>query len=655
MLAISQRLGWLLPRAPLHALLIVSTCLAVPASGCDTPRPQVQSPLSDAVLEGDWAPVVVLLPLDWQDVSFTIRLDGQPVVDPLAVIRRRSNSKKEPGKQLLASLSLFELEPGEHRLEVQLERPWRLDRTLSSRFVTQPRQHRVTLRLHDGSGAPINGRVVVRDHDGPVRLTDRSGWRTERKSRNSDLDAVFVRDGVGEVRLDSGWYRLVATRGLQDAVAVVELELDGDRDLDLALPRLVDLPDAVTADLHVHTGASYDAYVPHAVRMHSLACSGLDLVVLTDHNRIARVQPYLDVLAGHVAVPELVPGIEGDLRGRTGKNWDWGHLTAFPLVASAAPPSRWPGIPAQALVAWHRRQAQNPHATTGSDLLLTLAHPRGIQFRSDLAPRDHAWSLFNNLGYRRELPLGVGPNAWMSETADDGRTTVMDFDALEVVNRMGLEKYREVRLDWFALLNQGHLLAGVGGSDSHALAVELVGWPQTVVYGADTRPEPSDMPGIVQAIRAGRTSVTTGPYVELELVSGDRRAGLGGLITPGDEPLQAVITVRAAPWVPVHELRLVQDGRVVHRVDLGGRTSDHGPAFERVETVELELERDGWLLAEAGWPVALKDKLVGGTYSVVAPGYVPFAFTSPIRVDVDGDGLWTPPGLPASQEPDHGG
>ena len=38
-------------------------------------------------------------------------------------------------------------------------------------------------------------------------------------------------------------------------------------------------------------------------------------------------------------------------------------------------------------------------------------------------------------------------------------------------------------------------------------------------------------------------------------------------------------------------------------------------------------------------------------YTQVAPGYTPFAFTNPIFVDADGDGDWTPPGLPESPPP----
>jgi len=601
------------------------------------------------VLRGDWVPVIVQIPLDWKHDRFSLELDGEPFEDPLTTVRRRKGNAREPGAQLLATLPLTGLEPGEHELVVRIERDGAIDRTLSSRFQTKPRRHTVSLRLHDGHGYPVNGRVVVRRDGEPVQLTDRSGWRSERKHRNRQLDAVYVRDGEGSVRLDPGSYKLVATRGLRDAVNVVELELDGDRELNLAVPRLVESP-GLTMDPHLHTGSSYDAYVPHAVRLHSLACSGIDAVVVTEHNRIAKPARLEDQLAGKAPVPWLIPGVEGDLRARVGKNWDWGHLTAWPLVAGAAPPSRWPKTPAHAVAAWRRWQGEHPHPETGDDLLLTLAHPRGIQFRTGGRSKDQAWALFNNFGYDRSFDVGFGDNAWMLERAGEGGPTVMDFDALEVVNRMGLEKYREVRQDWFALLNQGYLMAGVGGSDSHALAVELPGLPQTVVHGADD----SSLTALVDATRAGRVSVTTGPYLELTLEGHGQQAGLGETLSVPDGELVAHIVVRHAPWVPVHELRLVVNGHVLHRSELGGRTRNVGPAVVVRETVPISSDRDLWVLVEAGWPEAAEDSLVGGTYSVVAPGYVPFAFTNPVYVDADGDGAWTPPSTQWTPESAHG-
>ncbi len=616
------------------------------AVGCGEVDPKVRSPKHGEELRGDRAPIVVQVPLSWSGSGFSMRLDGEPYEDPLAELRRRKNSSSEKGAQLVADLPLEGLEPGKHRLEVTFERELWPDRTLVSVFHTKPREHHLSLRVHDGEGRPVNARVSLQRPGGPLRMLDKGAWNTDPKRRDLELDALLLRDGEGSVRLDSGRYRLVASRGLRDAVAVVDLVMVGDRELELALPRVVETPGVVAADLHVHTGSSYDGYTPHAWRADSLACSGLDAVALADHNRIARPERFEAALAGEADTPWLIPGIEADMRGRQGKQWDWGHLTAWPVAAGSPPPSRWPGSPANAVVDWRRHQAEHPHPVTGSELLLTLAHPRGIQFRADERSKRHAWALFNNVGFDREVPVGEGSNAWMLETSDADEHTVMDFDAIEVVNRMGLIPYREVRLDWFALLNQGHGLTGMGNSDSHALAVELVGMPQNLIHGGLGAAGELDLPGLLEASRAGRVSVTTGPILDLELLGpAGERAGLGETLRVADGRVRARVRVRAAPWVPVHELRLVQDGRVVHRVDLGGLARDDGPAFEHVELVELELAADAWLLAEAGWPLEKEQAPVGGTYGQVYPGYVPFSFTNPVRVDADADGRWDPPGL----------
>jgi hypothetical protein len=634
---------------------LAAVCLGCWLVACADPEPLVVSPAPDSVLRGSWAPVVVQAPMSWREAQSVLLLDGEPLDDPLVAWRRRKNSDKERGMQLLATLPLLDLAPGVHRLEARFELPWRPDRVLVSEFEVAPRAHRVDLLVDDGAGRPVNARVAVWDADGPVALLDPGAWNSDRKRRDMQLSAVLLRDGRAQVRLDPGRYRLVAYRGIRDAVAEVEIDLDGDRLVELSLPRLVETPGVLAADLHVHTASSYDVYTPHALRLDGLACSGLDVVAVADHNQIARLAALEEGLAGSADVPWLIPGIEADMRGRAEKGWDWGHLTIWPVDSAAPPTSLWPKSPAGAVAAWRRRQREHPHPVTGAEAFITLAHPRGIQFRQDAKARRGAWALFNNQGYDREVPVGVGGNAWMLEPAGEAGPSIMDLDALELVNRMSFDRYREVRQDWFALLNQGYRFTGMGNSDSHALAVELVGMPQNLIHGGLDPMGALDLESLLEAARAGRVSVSTGPVLELELRSGEQRAGLGETLIASGEQVQVRVRVRAAPWVPVHQLRLVKDGRVIHSWDLSGLVRAEGQPLDHQEIVELQVGADAWLIAEAGWPVEREPEPLGGAYGVVAPGYVPLAFTNPIRVDADGDGGWSPPGLPAAREVGHGG
>jgi len=615
-----------------------ASCLAFCVACGDV---KIQSPGEGLVLRGDWVPVMVQLPSPWTTARVRMTLDGAPVDDPLGVVRKRKGNKREPGAQYLALLDLSAVPAGEHVLEVRFSRPWRLPVTATSRFATRPRPVRLSLRVEDGAGQPVNARVLIAGEHGPLRLLDKGGWRSDPKRRDAALTAVHAVDGRATVRLEPGRYRVVATRGLRDAVAVEEIDLSADTEVDLSVPREVSTPGVAAVDLHVHTGLSYDAYTPARARAWDLATSGLDAAVLADHNRIALPGDLQAAMGGTAAAPYLIAGIEADFRGNEEKNWDIGHLVAWPVVGPAAPPSRYPKSVAQGLAAWRQRQERHPDPVTGGVVLLTLAHPRGISFRAGERSKDQAWALFNHEGFDRSVAVGEGVNAWMTAAAPDG-STPLAVDALEIVNRMSWDKALEVRADWFALLNAGYALTGVAGSDSHALAVEQVGWPCNFVdVGLEWSGE-SRRGVLLKAVRAGRMQISTGPLIDLRVVAARGEGGPGAVLGTAGEPVQVEVRVRAAPWVPVPELRLVEDGAVVQQVEIGYPGDGEGPPLDWAAHFELPVTGDGWVLAEAGWPLAGGQGPVGGLYGEIAPDYVPFAITNPVRLDADGDSAWRP-------------
>ena len=83
------------------------------------------------------------------------------------------------------------------------------------------------------------------------------------------------------------------------------------------------------------------------------------------------------------------------------------------------------------------------------------------------------------------------------------------------------------------------------------------------------------------------------------------------------------------------EWRVRVNGALVHRAPI-----DRGATA----TLPLTFEADALVTLEVEGPAE-------GIYRDAFPGFVPFAFTNPIRVDADGDGVFRAPGLPSPLPP----
>jgi hypothetical protein len=444
------------------------------------------------------------------------------------------------------------------------------------------------------------------------------------------VNAVSLAGTPGDperVTLAPGRYLVLATRGPEHDVRDARIELAAGETLALAIedpPRALETPGWIAADLHVHSAESFDSSLPHERQLVAFAANGAEVLVASEHDRVFDPRPAIvrlglgDRLAGVTGV-EITSAFTGGDSPHT-----IGHMNAYPLRHDPLAPRG--GAPA---AEGRRLRAVLAALGRGDGApFVQLNHPRnGTQGRLE-----HG-AYFTHLAvagepYDPTRPLDAAPNRALAEPDPATGLRDLDYHGVELLNGPGLARYRLTRADWFSLLLQGVVHVGVGNSDSHR-AGELPGLPRTYVALADDRIEAFDEAAFFAALRAGRAFASTGPLLEAKLGA----AGPGERFRGGEGVLS--VRVEAAPWVPVDRLRVYRDAVVVAE-----RALEPGVTL----ALPLAFERDAFVVVEVeGTPAP--------TWSALAPGFTPLAVANPIFVDADGDGAWTPPGLPADAPP----
>ncbi|MBU2136626.1 MAG: CehA/McbA family metallohydrolase, partial [Alphaproteobacteria bacterium] len=152
---------------------------------------------------------------------------------------------------------------------------------------------------------------------------------------------------------------------------------------------------------------------------------------------------------------------------------------------------------------------------------------------------------------------------------------------------------------WESLLDQGHQITAIAGSDSHdpdrpVEAPGALGRPATVIWAASLSQR-----DLMTGLREGRAFVDlTHPGLaafDLEARSEDARARMGGrLNTPAGQTTAFRVTVEGAPPARLH---VVEPGKVVEVLPLPAgalaevsftRRSEGRPGWLRVELRDLE-------------------------------------------------------------------
>jgi len=272
-------------------------------------------------------------------------------------------------------------------------------------------------------------------------------------------------------------------------------------------------------ELHVHSEHSDGRWTLDDIAERAPA-RGIDFLFLTDHNTRSGVDLLRARLGSAVAVH---PGIE---------------LTTYRGHALALGAERW--------LDWRtglrgRTAKDMAREVRAAGAFFVVAHPD--------APPDDVCT-----GCR-----------WTYDDFDPGLA-----DAVEVWGGLwdGPEERNQGCLDlWRAWLNQGRRLTATGATDAHRPEDWEGPVPLTYVHATD-----ASLPSLLEALRAGRTYVSSGPFVEIRAwdpeasAEGATEGGVGDSVvrTPG---LRLESRYAGAPAA---ELRLVANGKAIARERVRG-------------------------------------------------------------------------------------
>lgn len=418
---------------------------------------------------------------------------------------------------------------------------------------------------------------------------------------------VLVREPV-TLEVPPGRYHVYASRGPFNAIAreAVTLTAGEARSIVFDLPKLEGLlPEgAQSADFHVHGGASFDSAIPERDRVLAFLAADVDVIAATEHDATWSYQETIEAL-GVEGELFVMPGLEttGHILFDYVPDSDFprvaGHWNFWPMPFDPDRPYR--GAPWDELAEPGALFDRVYAAGFEADGVIQLNHPwGGLEFG-----RDTGFARALGVKTTRDTPRvrsDVGQSL-VATTPPGASRSNLDYDVQEVMNGTNNADYLGHRAYWFYLLEQGIVRAGSANSDSHGLTDNVLGVPRNVVFSDAA----FDAPTFNAAVKAGRMFGTNGPVIEVHT-----RNTSGATVTPSVDVFEPaagaelVVRLRAAPWVPVAQIRFVVNGEVVLVRDGGAASDPFGTELLRVEhRVPLAQllpadERDAWIVVEAG-------------------------------------------------------
>lgn len=392
----------------------------------------------------------------------------------------------------------------------------------------------------------------------------------------------FSRTGNETIPVEPGRYLVTFSRGFEYEVDAAELAFEPGKTTErrTSLARSARMPGYLSGDFHIHAMPSPDSNDALEDKVLAYAGAGVSIMVATDHDVNTDYKPVVKRL-----------GMENRIAAITGTeispNNRLGHFNAYPQRYD-------PSEPNNGAIAWYDKNAGQIFADArknfDGDVIVQINHPRGGSM---------GW--FDWIGMHKE----TGEIGKPQEFSDN-------FDAIEVFNGMG-GGLVQVMTDWFNFLNQGKRFLAMGNTDSHRAYNFEAGFPRTYIRFGHEDPRRVNEKNLVEALRSGDVIVCAGPMIDFSIAG----ARPGGTV-PSGQKLPFTLTVRAASWIKVEQVKLIVNGREAWSSPV---PQTDGP-LDWTITAEIEPPTEGWIIADA----------LGSRFTALYPSVKPRAFTNPIFV-----------------------
>lgn len=502
-------------------------------------------------------------------------------------------------------------------------------------------------------------------------------------------------DGVAEFDLEPGTYQLVVSRGDEYSVhRETIVSVAGATTFSSAqIARVLDTPGFVSSDFHVHMLNSPDSRVALETRVRSFAAEGVENIVATDHDGITDLGPTI-VASGFA--PFLTSTIGEEIT-----TFDYGHFNAYPQGVDPTRVSNgstdWAGAapPGQDFPSFG-----NYVKTPAQVEAAVLAKPQNAGLET-VVQVNHIGSHFSPLRIDTgvEPPQSFLPDPSIFRLDPSVANFFHPFRALELWNGNNNSHQNQFLIErigiWMNLLNQGYATTAIADTDTHTVAnLDSAGARSWTPSSSDS-PSAISSAEIGQAVKTGRLVGGQGLYVQTRLVAGAASAdfGLGGstIVTTNTGSVDLEIRIQAPTWAPYDRIEIYRNANTVvtgttggtptsysavptQVLNLGGgdfvrTTVDVHPAISGAERYETNLVVPLTGLTEDEWVVVVVRGTVGesspmfpiyGSNLNIAgnltladlmalepgeSGVRALGFTNALYVDVDGNGVFDPPGV----------